>query len=80
MKGLNMGWSHYVLRNFDVKLDADIYASKSNVVLYIWLKYEWCSGSQLLFNRKCKNVKEALEILNGFGHGFEYTGTHWEKV
>lgn len=74
--------NHYVLRNFNPRLDADISSGKNSAQLNIWINYapKSIGQMQVIFSRKCKDETEALEIMSGFGHGFEYTGAHWEQV
>lgn len=77
-----MANKHYILRGFKPRLDADISTNKKDANLFVWINYSPRSIGQMqvIFSRKCKDETEALEIMSGFGHGFEYTGAHWEQA
>ena len=74
-----MKHEHYILREFKPKLDADISIDKKYANLSVWINYA-DSHSEIIFDRRCADEAEALEIMNGFGHGFEYLGVCWERV
>ncbi len=69
-----MKYKHYTLKEFLPKLDADMAFGKKHVALTVWI------NSQIIFSRECADEAEAMEILNGFGHGFEYLGVGWAEV
>lgn len=73
---------HYVLKGFSPRLDADVSTDKKGTTILVWVNYNPNSSGQMqvIFSRECNDEAEALDIMSSFGHGFEYTGAHWEEV
>lgn len=71
-------YKHYTHKGFFPDIDADITIRKKYVSLIVWINH--AGSSKVLFNRKCSNEAEAMEILKGFGHGYEYLGDYWKEV
>ena len=73
-----MKFKHYITQELDPRLEADIATRKKGATLYVRVigvgRYKI---TQPIFARECKTEAEAVEIMKGFGHGFEYMGVRW---
>lgn len=83
-------YTHYVLENFDPRLDAEIIehteAKYKCFTLNIWIGYnrkyksEYSNGIQIIFSKNFDDLDELKETMNAFGHGFEYMGVKWIEI
>ena len=81
-------YTHYVLENFEPRLDAEIIEHKEDkfYTLNIWVGYdrkrksEFTNAIQIIFSRHFDNIDDLKDIMDGFGHGFEYLGVRWTQI